>query len=147
MDVVTYALMDNHIHLCVRVPERRDAGSGEVVRRVGVLYGARRREALERDLAALRREGRLDEAEAALERLRRRMDIPEIAAQASPTPMLLIAGERDHLFPRDTVERCFSLMQSLYEPNMLRTEFFDGEHECPKRVQARIVSYLDEMLK
>ena len=69
VDVVTYALMDNHIHLCVRVPERRDVDSdggtrcdvgdragirccvsaGEVVRRVGVLYGARRREALERE--------------------------------------------------------------------------------------------------
>ena len=24
VEVVTYALMDNHIHLCVRVPERRD---------------------------------------------------------------------------------------------------------------------------
>ena len=28
VDVVTYVLMDNHIHLCVRVPERRDVGSG-----------------------------------------------------------------------------------------------------------------------
>ena len=73
VDVVTYALMDNHIHLCVRVPERRDVGAGEVVRRVGVLYGDRRREALERNLGALRREGLLDEAEAELDRFRRRM--------------------------------------------------------------------------
>ena len=83
VDVVTYALMDNHIHLCVRVPERSAAGAdkgvcssvgaGELVRRVGVLYGARRREALERDLAVLRREGRLDEAEDVLDRYRRRM--------------------------------------------------------------------------
>ena len=80
-------------------------------------------------------------------RLRRRMDIPEIAAQASPTPLFLIAGERDHLFPRDTVARCFSLIQSLYEPNMLRTEFFDGEHECPKRVQVMVADYLGEMLR
>lgn len=81
-----------------------------------------------------------------VKRLRRRMDIPEIAAQASPTPMLLIAGERDHLFPRDTVARCFALMQRLYEPDMLRTEFFDGEHECPKRVQVMVADYLGEML-
>jgi len=83
VDVVTYALMDNHIHLCVRVPERRAAGEGEemrcdigvddVVRRVGVLYGTRRREALEHGLAVLRREGRLDAAEAELEHFRRRM--------------------------------------------------------------------------
>lgn len=80
-------------------------------------------------------------------RLRRQMDIPEIAAQASPTPMYILAGERDHLFPRDTVARCFEVMQGLYEKDMLRTEFFDGEHECPKRVQAKVVAYLDEMLK
>ena len=79
--------------------------------------------------------------------LRRRMDIPEIAALASPTPMYLLAGERDHLFPRDTVARCFERMQELYEPDMLRTEFFDGEHECPKRVQALVVAYLDAMLR
>jgi len=79
--------------------------------------------------------------------LRERMDIPEIAAMASPTPMLILAGERDHLFPRDTVARCFEVMQDLYEPNVLRTEFFDGEHECPKSVQARVIAYLDEMLK
>ena len=79
--------------------------------------------------------------------LRREMDIPEIAAMASPTPMLMLAGERDHLFPRDTVARCFEVMQSRYEKNMLRTVFFDGEHECPKSVQAMVVAYLDEMLK
>lgn len=79
--------------------------------------------------------------------LRNRMDIPEIAAMASPTPMLVLAGERDHLFPRDTVARCFEVMHSLYAPNVLRTEFFDGEHECPKSVQATVVAYLDEMLK
>lgn len=82
-----------------------------------------------------------------IKRLRRQMDIPEIAAMASPTPMLMLAGERDHLFPRDTVARCFAVMQDLYEENMLRTVFFDGEHECPKNVQAMVVAYLDEMLK
>ena len=79
--------------------------------------------------------------------LRSRMDIPEIAAMASPTPMLMLAGERDHLFPRDTVARCFRLMQERYEKGMLRTEFFDGEHECPKRVQVLVADYLDGMLR
>lgn len=80
-------------------------------------------------------------------KLRESMDIPEIAAMASPTPMLVLAGERDHLFPRDTVARCFDVMHSTYAPGALRTEFFDGAHECPKRVQAIIVSYLDSQLK
>lgn len=79
--------------------------------------------------------------------LRHRMDIPEIASMASPTPMLMIAGERDHLFPREAVEEAFGIMQSKYTPGALRTVFFDGEHECPKRVQSIVVSYLDEQLK
>ena len=97
VEVVAYVLMDNHIHLCVRVPERRDAGSGEVVRRVGVLYGARRREALERDLAALRREGRLDEAEAVLERYRRRMgDLSEFMKTFKQRVSQWYNGEAGH---------------------------------------------------
>ena len=127
VDVVTYALMDNHIHLCVRVPARRDGDSGEgircgfgseggtrydvgdqegmrccvsageVVRRVGVLYGARRREALERDLAVLRREGRLDEAEDVLDRYRRRMgDLSEFMKTFKQRVSQWYNGEAGH---------------------------------------------------
>ena len=127
VDVVTYALMDNHIHLCVRVPARRDVGAGEgicsgvasdrgrlcdggdreetrccvsageVVRRVGVLYGARRREALERDLAVLRREGRLDGAEDVLERYRRRMgDLSEFMKTFKQRVSQWYNGEAGH---------------------------------------------------
>ena len=127
VDVVTYELMDNHIHLCVRVPERSAAGAGdkmrcgafpdggthcdaddregvrcyvsagEVVRRVGVLYGARRREALERDLVVLRREGRLDEAEDVLERFRRRMgDLSEFMKTFKQRVSQWYNGEAGH---------------------------------------------------
>ena len=97
VDVVTYALMDNHIHLCVRVPERRDAGAGEVVRRVGVLYGSRRREALERNLSVLQREVRLDEAEAELERYRRRMgDLSEFMKTFKQRVSQWYNGEAGH---------------------------------------------------
>ena len=97
VDVVTYALMDNHIHLCVRVPERRDAGAGEVVRRVGVLYGARRREALERNLSVLQREGRLDEAESELDRYRRRMgDLSEFMKTFKQRVSQWYNGEAGH---------------------------------------------------
>ena len=117
VDVVTYALMDNHIHLCVRVPEQRDGGAdemvrhsvsmdevvrcnvsaGEVVRRVGVLYGAHRREALERNLSVLQREGRLDEAEAVLERYRRRMgDLSEFMKTFKQRVSQWYNGEAGH---------------------------------------------------
>ena len=117
VDVVTYALMDNHIHLCVRVPERSGVASdggphcdaevregmrccvsaGEVVRRVGVLYGACRREALERNLSVLQREGRLDEAEAVLERYRRRMgDLSEFMKTFKQRVSQWYNGEAGH---------------------------------------------------
>ena len=127
VDVVTYALMDNHIHLCVRVPEQRDFGAGEmvhhsvskdevvrcnvsadealrrsvsageVVRRVGVLYGARRQEALERDLAILQREGRPDEADAVLERYRKRMgDLSEFMKTFKQRVSQWYNGEAGH---------------------------------------------------
>ena len=117
VEVVAYVLMDNHIHLCVRVPERRDVGSGEaasigagadegsrcavgageVLRRVGVLYGSRRREALERDLAVLQREGRLDEAEDVLERFRRRMgDLSEFMKTFKQRVSQWYNGEAGH---------------------------------------------------
>ena len=117
VDVVTYALMDNHIHLCVRVPERRDAGAGEmvdhsvskdevvrcnvsageVVRRVGVLYGARHREALALNLSVLQREGLLDEAEAILDRYRRRMgDLSEFMKTFKQRVSQWYNGEAGH---------------------------------------------------
>ena len=79
--------------------------------------------------------------------LRDSLDIPQIAAMASPTPMLVLAGTRDPLFPRDTVQRCFDVMHSMYAPGALRTEFFEGVHECPKRVQSIVVSYFDSQLR
>ena len=73
VDVAAYVVMDNHIHLCVRVPGRREVGTDEILRRVGVLYGGKRRETLARHLSALRLNGRLDEIAAELDRLRARM--------------------------------------------------------------------------
>ena len=51
IDVITYVVMDNHFHLCVRVPKREgEIPESEILRRVGVLYGEDRRAALEKRL-------------------------------------------------------------------------------------------------
>ena len=73
VDVVTYVIMDNHIHLCVHVPEQKDVGENEVLRRFGILYGDARRKVLERHLSDLRLSGCHSEAMAELTRLRVRM--------------------------------------------------------------------------
>ena len=74
VDVITYVVMDNHFHLCVRVPKREgDVSESEILRRVGVLYGEDRRAALEKRLAGYREEGDDTAVAAELEKLRARM--------------------------------------------------------------------------
>ncbi len=74
VDVVTYVVMDNHFHLCVRVPKKDGALSeAEVLRRVGVLYGEDRRVLIEKRLAGFRKGGDESSAEAEIARFRARM--------------------------------------------------------------------------
>ena len=74
VDVITYVVMDNHFHLCVRVPRREgEVPESEVLRRVGVLYGEDRRDALEKCLAGFREEGDDTTVAAELAKLRARM--------------------------------------------------------------------------
>ena len=74
VDVITYVVMDSHFHLCVKIPEREgEVPESEILRRVGVLYGKDRRDALERRLAGCREEGDDAAADAELARLRSRM--------------------------------------------------------------------------
>ena len=74
VDVITYVVMDNHFHLCVRVPRREgEIPESEILRRVGVLYGEDRRAVLEKCLAGFREEGDDTAIAAELEKLRARM--------------------------------------------------------------------------
>ena len=74
VDVITYVVMDNHFHLCVRVPKREgEIPESEILRRVGVLYGEDRRAALEKRFAGYREEGDDTAIAAELEKLRARM--------------------------------------------------------------------------
>lgn len=73
VDIVTYAVMDNHFHLCIRVPEKVEIPESEVVRRVGVLYGEDGMGVFVRRLARLREDGKCSSADAEIDRLRTRM--------------------------------------------------------------------------
>ena len=74
VDVITYVVMDNHFHLCVRVPKREGKISeSEILRRVGVLYGEDRRAALEKRLAGYREDGDDIAVATELAKLRARM--------------------------------------------------------------------------
>ena len=73
VDVCTYVVMDNHLHLCVHVPEPGEIDEQTLIDRVGTLYGESRAAALRNELERLRGEGRDDEAVRILDRLRARM--------------------------------------------------------------------------
>ena len=74
VEKVLVFVMDNHFHLCVRVSKREgELPESEVLRRVGVLYGEDRRDALEKRLAGFREEGDDTTVAAELAKLRARM--------------------------------------------------------------------------
>lgn len=74
IDVVTYVVMDNHFHLCVRVPRKGgEVPESEVLRRVGVLYGEESRDRFMKRLADLRASGDASVADAEIARLLARM--------------------------------------------------------------------------
>ena len=73
VDVLSYVVMDNHFHLCIRVPEKTVVPEEEVLGRVGVLYGGERMEDLMRNLEALRKDGDGVAADALVGRYRARM--------------------------------------------------------------------------
>jgi hypothetical protein len=65
--------MDNHLHLCVHVPEAGEIDEQTLIDRVGTLYGESRATTLRNELERLRGEGRDEEAVRILDRLRARM--------------------------------------------------------------------------
>jgi REP element-mobilizing transposase RayT len=73
VDVLSYVVMDNHFHLCIRVPEKGIVSEDEVLRRVGVLYGEDRTADLRKELEELRGNGDEETANAVIERYRARM--------------------------------------------------------------------------
>ena len=73
VEVCTYVVMDNHLHICVHVPEAGEIDEQTLIDRVGTLYGESRATATRSELERLRREGRDEEAVRILDRLRARM--------------------------------------------------------------------------
>ena len=71
--VLTYAVMSNHFHLLVEVPERAAVDEAELVRRMAILYGKAQTAITVRQWAEWRRTGAAHLAEEQQTRLRSRM--------------------------------------------------------------------------
>lgn len=82
--------------------------------------------------------------------IRRYLDYPHIASIACPKPMLFLNGEHDKLFPPIGVRAAFAEMHEVWESrsagDKLVTELWDMPHDCGKKVQAKILDFLNKWL-
>jgi putative transposase len=78
LEILTYALLDNHFHILVRVPERRELSDEELVSRLRWLYAPEEVELIAGQLQDFRKRGQDQDAEALKARYTYRMyDISE----------------------------------------------------------------------
>ena len=82
--------------------------------------------------------------------IRRYLDYPHIASIACPKPMLFLNGEHDKLVPPIGVRAAFAEMHEVWESrsagDKLVTELWDMPHDCGKKVQAKILDFLNKWL-
>ncbi len=77
-EVMTYAFMDNHFHILLHVPEKRELSDYEVKDRAKILYGKKKFAVMERNWAMWIEKGRADRVRAQLDGFRARMyDVSE----------------------------------------------------------------------
>ena len=73
VEVLTYALMDNHIHLLLMVPEKREFSEEEVVERIRALYGDLRADDVSAQLRVFHRKNLENDAKVLLQSYTYRM--------------------------------------------------------------------------
>ena len=78
--------------------------------------------------------------------LLRYLDYPDIAGLAAPRPLIILAGETDHLFPPAAVQEAFHHLHDIYAgagaTDRLETCMMPGEHEFGIDRQEKIFSFL-----
>jgi len=78
----------------------------------------------------------------------RYLDFPDVASLAAPKPMLIFAGEKDGLFPLDSVKVAFAKMSNVWgawkAADKLDTRILPGTHEYLKSTQEASFDWLDK---
>lgn len=77
------------------------------------------------------------------------LDYPDVAGLAAPKPMLIFAGEQDHLFPKESAQAAFDKMDKIWTANgakdKLLTKFWPKGHVFEKDMQDEAFNWLDTM--
>jgi dienelactone hydrolase len=79
------------------------------------------------------------------------LDYPDIASIACPKPMMFCCGNKDDLFPLESINDAFKKMRMVWESqnagNKLVTKLYDSPHEYNLAMQKDAFDWLDDILK
>ena len=79
------------------------------------------------------------------------LDFPDVASLACPKPMMFLCGNRDQLFPVQSIEEAFGKMRKVWESQRagdhLVTRLFDAPHEFNAEMQDEAFTWLDQQFK
>lgn len=75
------------------------------------------------------------------------MDYPDVGSLAMPSPLLVVHGRQDSLFPPDGVKAAVENLSGCYraigKPERFDTMFFDGPHKFPLQAQRKMMDWFD----
>jgi len=75
------------------------------------------------------------------------MDYPDVGSLSMPTPLLVVHGQQDNLFPPDGVKAAIENLRRCYHtigrPERFDTLFFDGPHKFPLQAQQKMMDWFD----
>jgi dienelactone hydrolase len=79
------------------------------------------------------------------------LDYPDIASIACPKPMMFCCGNKDDLFPLESIKEAFKKMRMVWESqnagDKLVTNLYDSPHEYNIAMQSDAFEWLDKILK
>ena len=83
--------------------------------------------------------------------LANQLDYPDVASLACPKPMMFLCGNRDKLFPVESIEPAFVKMRRVWESqkaaDRLVTRLYDAPHEFNAAMQDDAFAWLDRQFK
>jgi dienelactone hydrolase len=79
------------------------------------------------------------------------LDYPDVASVACPKPMMFCCGNRDDLFPVESIKEAFAKMRRVWDSqnagDQLVTKLYDSPHEYNLMMQQDAFEWLDIVLK